>query len=461
MSSASAAPERGEHLDEHGHARPDRPGRRGRRRAARARRGARRRRAGRRVRSRTARRRRPGARRCRPRPRAGRAGASCAGCSPRPPAGWRWPARAVEPGPLEVAGRQERVGHGLADPQPVQHLADHPAPGLDRREPAGHDRLGHRAAQPLVADVTGDLLDDVDLELAVRAPRGQADVHDAALVEGGGEADGRQALDHHARLDVRAQQRADAVRPHPDRPLLRRELAAGVDRAGVDDEPGAGLPQQVDEAGHGAVDAVGVTTPLEADRRLGAQSQPGGRLRHDDRVEPGHLEGDGRRGVADLGVRATHDAGDADGAILGVADQQVVGDERALHPVEREHGLAGDGPPDAEASAAERVEVVGVVGLVELQHHVVRHVDHVVDGAHAGPGQPLGHQRGRRADLDAGQDDGDEASAPVGVEDLDGERRGPDRRPSASTRAGGGARRGAPRGHGPRPGARTRRAGCG
>ena len=39
---------------------------------------------------------------------------------------------------------------------------------------------------------------------------------------------------------------------------------------------------------------------------------------------------------------------------------------------------------DAEPAAAERVEVVGVVRLAELEHHVVADVDDVVDRAHAG-----------------------------------------------------------------------------
>ena len=37
--------------------------------------------------------------------------------------------------------------------------------------------------------MTGDLLDHVDLELAVRAPRGQVHVQDATLIERGREAD--------------------------------------------------------------------------------------------------------------------------------------------------------------------------------------------------------------------------------------------------------------------------------
>ena len=58
---------------------------------------------------------------------------------------------------------------------------------------------------------------------------------------------------------------------------------------------------------------------------------------------------------------------------------------------------------DPEPVAAERRQVVGVVRLAELEHHVVADVDDVVDRAHAGCGEPLGHPRRRRSDDDAGR----------------------------------------------------------
>ena len=54
------------------------------------------------------------------------------------------------------------------------------------------------------------------------------------------------------------------------------------------------------------------------------------------RLEPGGLERDHGGGVADLGVLPAHDAGEADGPVGGVADQEVVGGERALDVVERD-----------------------------------------------------------------------------------------------------------------------------
>ena len=74
-----------------------------------------------------------------------------------------------------------------------------------------------------------------------------------------------------------------------------------------------------------------------------------------------------------------------------------------LHAVEGGHGLARPGPADHQAVAGQAVEVVGVGGLAELEHHVVGRVHHVVDGPHAGQGQPAGQPARRRADLDAGE----------------------------------------------------------
>src|SRR5438105_50200 len=47
--------------------------------------------------------------------------------------------------------------------------------------------------------------------------------------------------------------------------------------------------------------------------------------------------------------------------------------------------------------------VVGVERLSELEHYVVRDVDDVVDGSHAGGDKTRLHPGGRRADLDAAQ----------------------------------------------------------
>src|SRR5258708_29229505 len=55
--------------------------------------------------------------------------------------------------------------------------------------------------------------------------------------------------------------------------------------------------------------------------------------------------------------------------------------------------------------APELLEIVGVHGLAELEHHIVRDIHHRADGAHTGAPQPLAHpQRRLGAIVDAAQD---------------------------------------------------------
>ena len=63
------------------------------------------------------------------------------------------------------------------------------------------------------------------------------------------------------------------------------------------------------------------------------------------------------------------------GPVVAVADQQVVGGERALDVVEGHQRLAVAGPAHPEPAAPHLGQVVGVVGLAQLEHHVVGHVD--------------------------------------------------------------------------------------
>ena len=108
-----------------------------------------------------------------------------------------------------------------------------------------------------------------------------------------------------------------------------------------------------------------------------------------DRVEVGGLDHDAGRGVAQLGVLAAHDAGDADGATV-VGDDQVGLVQRAHDVVERGDGLARLRLAHHDR-ALQGVGVVAVVGLAGLEHHVVGDVDAQRDRAHATRGQALLH----------------------------------------------------------------------
>ncbi len=181
--------------------------------------------------------------------------------------------------------------------------------------------------------------------------------------------------------------------------------------------------QQLGEPGDRPDDSVRVDTALEPGRRLRTKAEPGRGLHHTERLEPRDLQGDGGRRVGDLRVEPAHHARDADRSVVGVADQEVVGGERLHASVERRHRLSRGCHPDAKTSPlrirAERREVVRVIRLVELEHHVVADIHDVVDGTHAGRAEASLHPRRRRTDDDARHHRRREAPAAVAGEDLD------------------------------------------
>ena len=168
--------------------------------------------------------------------------------------------------------------------------------------------------------------------------------------------------------------------------------------------PGRALTQQLTEAVDGGGDGTGIAATLEAGRGLGAQSQPlrGAGDRH--RGEIGRLEQHLGGRLRDLRRGASHDAGDADRRSLGVADQAVLAGVAHTstglphdtgHAVEGLDRLTGSSLPDDQATAREVRHVVGVGGLPPFEHDVVRRVDDVVDGPHAGQGETPGQPRRR------------------------------------------------------------------
>ena len=70
---------------------------------------------------------------------------------------------------------------------------------------------------------------------------------------------------------------------------------------------------------------VRIDAPLEAIRRIGLHAEAPRRAADDGRLEPGALEQDVRRRVADLALGAADDAAEADGA-LRVGDDDRVAD---------------------------------------------------------------------------------------------------------------------------------------
>ena len=328
---------------------------------------------------------------------------------------------------LEVAGRQERQGQHLGQPETPQEPADLAAGLLLGREPAGPRGRERPPLDAVVAPVAGHLLDDVDLDLAVVAPRGDDHVVIGLASVRGGHLYAREPDRFELGADLRRGQLGAQQPVHPGRSRAhgwpRRQLAVHVDRirghGGTADVSG-----QLAEAGRGERDALRIAPLLEPGRCLGAEPEAARGAADRPRLEPGHLEQHVRRGRADLTRRAAHDPGDADRLALGVADEQVVGRARALDIVEGHQALALLRPPDHQPTARHEVQVVRVVGLAELEHHVVRDVDERVDRPHPEREQAALHPVGRRADRDVAQHPGAEPSAQIGVGDLDRDRIG-------------------------------------
>ena len=140
-------------------------------------------------------------------------------------------------------------------------------------------------------------------------------------------------------------------------------------------------------------------------------------------VEAGALDHHVDGVVLDLGIHATHDAGQRHGT-LAVGDEAHAGVERALLAVEGRKLLVLLGGANHHATMAialgKGVQVKGVQRLTGEHHHIVGDVDDVVVRTHAQGVEALDHPVGRRADLDVAHDAGNVAVAQALVSDLDG-----------------------------------------
>ena len=324
---------------------------------------------------------------------------------------------------LKVVVGHEVVVDGLVEAAGAQDLAHLALKALLEREAAhvvARSRQGGLDAA--LAPQTHDLLVQVDLAGEVGAERRGHDVEHVGLVGIGhlaaqthegvlGELVGDRGA-HHGTQALTAQLELDGglggrVAVHG----TARHAAAthlGEQRRGDVGDPSAPL---------------GVDDALVAHGSLGEELQVAARARSVAVAERGALEQDVDGGVVDLGVLAAHDAGKGDGGLAVVGDERHVGGELALLAVERGELLAVVGGAHDDVGAAvgvarELAQVEGVQGLAGEVHHVVRDVDHVVDGTRAGGDDALGKPLGAGGDLHAGDDAGDIAGAQLGIVDL-------------------------------------------
>ena len=203
--------------------------------------------------------------------------------------------------------------------------------------------------------------------------------------------------------------------------------ARGVGIARVDLALHDGAPGELARERHGARedggDVARVHAALEAVARLGMQAVAPRRTADAPRVEVGALEQDALGGRLDLADGAAHDARERRRA-LTVADEEIVRAELALHAVERLHDLALGGASHDDLRAAHEVQVERMHRVAVLEHHEVRDVDDVRDGAHAERRQAVAGPERRRADGDVDDGGGAVVRTALGVVDGDLRQRG-------------------------------------
>ena len=140
-------------------------------------------------------------------------------------------------------------------------------------------------------------------------------------------------------------------------------------------------------------------------------------------LERGGFQQDVHRIIGHLGIKAAHDAGQGNRALLGGGDDGHVAGKGALLAVERGQRLAVLRGAHHDVRTAigilQLVQVERVQRLAEQEQDVVRDVDDVVDGTLADGRKALDHPVGAGAHLAAADDARRVARAALGVLDRD------------------------------------------
>ena len=173
------------------------------------------------------------------------------------------------------------------------------------------------------------------------------------------------------------------------------------------DRPGRLRAREVDQEParehRGRLGRVRIDALLPFVRAFRAQRETLGRPEDADRLEVGGLEEHLGRPVRDLGLEPAHDRRQRDRP-LAVGDHQVARKQLPQRTVESAQRLALVRTPDDDPPAGEQRPVERVERAAPHVHHVVRHVDHVGDRAHARQVESAAQPLRRRADRHVAKD---------------------------------------------------------
>ena len=294
---------------------------------------------------------------------------------------------------VKAGGGDERVGDDLVKAEAARHGARRVfelrflAVAAARRC-AAHERGG----DVVVAVVARDLLGNVRHAAQVGTPRWYLDetVLDLDLLAA-------QIVDHVRAGDIRAEQGVDLV-------LLQREgdglrdVVDDVDHA-VQHLARAEQLHELARAVHGGDGEHRVDVLFKFRGRVGAHTERQRRLADGRAEEVGGLEHHVHRVRHDLTVFAAHDARQTHGLFL-VRDHEHIRLQIADVAVERGERFILARAAHDDLAAVYIAVVKGVHRLTVFDHHIVRDVHDVVDGADARRAQALAHPLGAGRDPD-------------------------------------------------------------
>ena len=323
---------------------------------------------------------------------------------------------------LEITVFREAVGEGLREAAGAQRATDElRALLIDREATVVVLGAGERRLDAVHAPQANDLLDEIGLAGEVRTRGGRHDLEViAVLLRNDGAA---KALEQVGNLLV-----GDGGSAHGADAIAAKGDAGGLDGNGIDINAATtdgGATAALEEGGCDVRDLLavsGVDLALVANGGLTHEVKIAARAGDVALVKAGALEKDVNGGVVNLGVEATHDTGEGDGALAVVGDDGHVARELALLAVERGEllAIASDANNDVTTAVAlgELSEVEGVQRLAGEVHHVVGDVHDVVDGTAAGGDDTTREPIRGRADLNATDDTGHVARAELGGVDA-------------------------------------------